>query len=70
MIKEPRKQETFCLSQGTCAYQGVSNVSFSEDFAYVLNNWAPMAKSLGFDLEQFQFCQTLFLKNKINNKGD
>ena len=70
MIKEPRKQETFGLSQDTCAYQGVSNVSFSEDFTYVLNKWAPMAKSLGFDLKQFQFCQTLFLKNKINNKGD
>ena len=70
MIKEPRKQEIFGLSQDTCAYQGVSNVSFSEDFTYVLNKWAPMAKSLGFDLKQFQFCQTLFLKNKINNKGD
>ena len=23
----------------TCAYQGVRNVSFSEDFAYVLNGW-------------------------------
>ena len=27
----------------TCAYQGVRNVSFSENFAYVLNEW-----SLGF----------------------
>ena len=23
----------------TCAYQGVSNISFSENFAYVLNGW-------------------------------
>ena len=23
----------------TCAYQGVRNVSFSENFAYVLNGW-------------------------------
>ena len=23
----------------SCAYQGVRNVSFSEDFAYVLNGW-------------------------------
>ena len=26
--------------KGTCAYQGVRNVSFSENFAYVLNGWA------------------------------
>ena len=27
------------ISTRTCAYQGVRNVSFSEDFAYVLNGW-------------------------------
>ena len=26
----------------TCAYQGVRNVSFSENFAYVLNGWPPV----------------------------
>ena len=25
----------------TCAYQRVRNVSFSENFAYVLNGWSP-----------------------------
>ena len=32
----------------TCAYQGVRNVSFSENFAYVLNAWpltAPISES-------------------------
>ena len=29
----------------TCAYQGVTNVSFSENFAYVLNEWPPMVSS-------------------------
>ena len=24
-----------------CAYQGVRNVRFSEDFAYLLNEWPP-----------------------------
>ena len=24
-----------------CAYQGVRNVSFSENFAYLLNEWPP-----------------------------
>ena len=26
----------------TCAYQGVKNVSFSENFTYVLNGWSPI----------------------------
>ena len=26
----------------TCAYEGVRNVSFSKDFAYVLNRWPPI----------------------------
>ena len=30
----------------TCAYQGVRNVSFSENFAYVLNAWALSKLSL------------------------
>ena len=28
------------ISTRTCAYQGVRNVSFSENFAYVLNEWS------------------------------
>ena len=28
------------LNPRTCAYQGVRNVSFSENFAYVLNEWS------------------------------
>ena len=33
--------KTMCLSGGKkCAYQGVRNVSFSENFAYVLNEWS------------------------------
>ena len=24
-----------------CEYQGVRNISFSENFAYVLNEWSP-----------------------------
>ena len=27
------------ISTHTCAYRGVRNVSFSENFAYVLNGW-------------------------------
>ena len=27
----------------TCAYQGVRNVSFSENFAYILNGWSPVS---------------------------
>ena len=34
----------------TCAYQGVRNVSFSENFAYVLNGW-PQSKILKFAAE-------------------
>lgn len=29
-----------------CEYQGIRNVSFSEDLAYVLNNWSPIKSSL------------------------
>ena len=28
------------IRTSTCAYQGVRNVSFSENFAYVLNEWS------------------------------
>ena len=28
------------FTTSTCAYQGVRNVSFSENFAYVLNKWS------------------------------
>ena len=27
------------IRTGTCAYQGVRNVIFSENFAYILNGW-------------------------------
>ena len=30
----------------TCAYQGVRNISFSENLAYVLNGWPPILLSL------------------------
>ena len=29
------------ISTPTCLYQGVRNVSFSENFAYALNEWPP-----------------------------
>ena len=29
-----------------CAYQGVRNVSFSENFAYVLNGWPQTVSNL------------------------
>ena len=29
------------IRRRTCTYQGVKNVSFSEDFAYLLNGWPP-----------------------------
>ena len=35
-----------------CAYQGVRNVSFSENFAYVLNGWPLIG-----------LCELLFLVN-------
>ena len=45
---------TFLNLLRTCAYQGVRNVSFSEDFADVLNEWSPSeikCKHLKFFLE-------------------
>ena len=30
------------ISYPACAYQGVENVSFSENFAHVLNEWSLM----------------------------
>ena len=41
-VKVPFSQNDFA----PCAYQGVRNVSFSEDFAYVLNGW-PLKKKWG-----------------------
>ena len=29
------------ISTRTCAYQEVRNISFSENFAYILNEWSP-----------------------------
>ena len=29
----------FLIGKRTCAYQGLRNISFSENFAYVLNGW-------------------------------
>ena len=34
----------------TCAYQGVRNVSFSENFAYVLNEWSFYANQRKYEL--------------------
>ena len=40
---------TWKIHQCTCAYQGVTNVSFSENFVYVLNGW-PHTNFRGFFL--------------------
>ena len=45
-----------------CAYQGVKNVSFSENFAYVLNRWAvshlPILLEFKFLLIIERLCKT------------
>ena len=50
----------------TCAYQGVSNVSFSESLAYVLNGW-PLIVDIGklFAIG-FPVSSSLFRFNKLN----
>ena len=42
----------FFEKRTTCAYQGVRNVSFSENFAYVLNEW-PLCSLLLYRLYQW-----------------
>ena len=44
-----------------CAYQGVRNVSFSENFAYVLNGWSPYLRILMFDNNSYQKASFIFL---------
>ena len=31
---------------GTCAYQGIRNISFLKNFAYVLNEWSVIEKEV------------------------
>ena len=46
-----------------CVYQGVSNVSFKEIFAYVLNGWLPVAQLKNLDPEaSLGSCQTSMTK--------
>ena len=47
------------IRTSTCAYQGVRNVSFSENFAYVLNGWLFMTFS-------YIFQETLLNHAKVN----
>ena len=47
------------IRTSTCAYQGVRNVSFSENFAYVLNGWLFMTFS-------YIFQETLLNYAKVN----
>ena len=36
----------FSKKRGTCAYQGLRNISFSENFANALNEWYHMIKDV------------------------
>ena len=48
----------------TCAYQGVINISFLENFVYVLNEWfkmetGAMLRSFSENLKLFEFSKDL-----------
>ena len=47
IISHPRPPPPSLIRTFTCAYQGVRNVSFSENVAYVLNGW-PLRHSEDF----------------------
>ena len=50
-----------------CAYQGVRNVNFSENFAYVLNEWRPMRITYSCE-NDFTACMWIE-KGSIENAG-
>ena len=51
--------------QGTCTYQGVRNVSFSEMFAYVLNGW-PLCQLQNAKSNFPKFCKVYAQNQKTN----
>ena len=51
--------------KGTCAYQGVRNVSFSENFAYVLNGW-PLCQLQNAKSNFPKFCKVYAQNQKTN----
>ena len=53
------------FNQGTCAYQGVRNVSFSEIFAYVLNGW-PLCQLQNAKSNFPKFCKVYAQNQKTN----
>ena len=54
------------LTFRTCAYQGVRNISFSENFACVRNGWPQMKKIIELYLRP---CQWLFLQKQSRLKS-
>ena len=48
----------------TCAYKGVGNVSFSENFAYVLNGWSPW-EVLWNECRYYK--ETILFRLRLNN---
>ena len=53
------------FQKGTCAYQGVRNVSFSESFAYVLNGW-PLCQLQNEKPNVPKFCKLYAQNQKAN----
>ena len=51
--------------KGTCAYQEVRNVSFSENFTYVLNGW-PLCQLQNAKLNFPKFCKVYAQNQKTN----
>ena len=49
----------------TCAYQGVRNGSFSENFAYVLHEW-----SRSYWLILGEVCKTIYILNRLAEKTE
>ena len=49
---------TSLICTRTCACQGVTNVSFSENFAYVLNGWPLIGILLGQCQQRFEIHKT------------
>ena len=53
------------FDKGTCTYQWVGNVSFSENFAYVLNRW-PLCQLQNAKSNFPKFCKVYAQNQKTN----
>ena len=54
----------------TCAYQGVRNVSFSEDFAYVLNGWPQNSHIPSKTIKSIKYIIAPFMPENVNSSDD